>query len=197
MGNRICSVEDCGKTIHGRGLCRKHYCRWSRHGDAEAPVRVVHDGDAQQRFWAKVVKSAGCWIWTGALNKRGYGHYWADGKHVLAHRYSYESSVGVNIPDGMQLDHRCHTPACVNPGHLRIATSKQNNENYGPESTRARSGVRGVDWHKPSGMWRARVQHNGKCVYSQLFSNLEDARAAAIENRKRFHTFNDADRTAK
>jgi hypothetical protein len=197
VGNRICSIKDCGKAIHGRGLCRKHYCRWQRHGDAEAPVRVVHEGDVIQRFWSKVDKSKGCWTWKGAVNKRGYGHYSADGKDVLAHRFSYQLVTGVPIPDGMQLDHRCHNPGCVNPEHLRMATALQNNENYQPKYTQAKSGVRGVDWHASSGMWRARVQHKGKCVYSQLFRNLEDARAAAIENRKRFHTFNDADRAAK
>lgn len=32
-GVRICSIDGCGKPIAGRGWCRRHYDRWSRHGD--------------------------------------------------------------------------------------------------------------------------------------------------------------------
>lgn len=34
-----------------------------------------------------------------------------------AHRVSYEATRG-RIPEGMQLDHLCRVPACVNPDHL-------------------------------------------------------------------------------
>lgn len=33
MGPSECQVEDCGKPSVGRGLCRKHYNRWRKHGD--------------------------------------------------------------------------------------------------------------------------------------------------------------------
>lgn len=35
-----CSVDDCEKPVVARGLCRKHYVRWSRHGDP-AIVKVI------------------------------------------------------------------------------------------------------------------------------------------------------------
>lgn len=31
----------------------------------------------EERFWAKVDKAShpdGCWVWSGSLNKDGYGH---------------------------------------------------------------------------------------------------------------------------
>lgn len=36
MAQRICSIDDCTKTVNpggGRGWCATHYMRWRRHGD--------------------------------------------------------------------------------------------------------------------------------------------------------------------
>src|SRR6476646_9186073 len=58
-----------------------------------------------------------CWIWQRSLNKQGYptGGFVRYGERVggmLAHRALFEHHVGP-IPDGMELDHLCFTPACV------------------------------------------------------------------------------------
>lgn len=72
----------------------------------------------------------GCWDWTGRLNGEGkyhrYGKLWFDGRQVLAHRHSYERSVGP-IPPGMVVMHRCDNPLCVKPDHLRVGTVADNN----------------------------------------------------------------------
>ena len=44
---------------------------------------------------------------------------------MLAHRYYYEKLRGP-IPEGMQIDHLCRLPACVNPDHLEVVTPTQN-----------------------------------------------------------------------
>jgi len=72
----------------------------------------------EQRFWARVEKTDGCWLWTGGLNKSGYAGLKVDGKTVLAHRWIYEAQVGA-IPEGMTIDHMCGVKHCVNPAHLR------------------------------------------------------------------------------
>lgn len=80
------------------------------------------------RFWAHVEKTASCWLWQGA-NGAGYGRFkmtgGRKGKLVAAHRFAYEHCVG-KIPEGLQLDHLCRTPACVNPQHLEPVTPKEN-----------------------------------------------------------------------
>jgi hypothetical protein len=82
-----------------------------------------------ERFWAKVEKTEGCWLWTGAKRHKGYGAfvYARDGEVVQgrAHRYSYEVHVGP-IPPGVFVLHRCDTPACVRPDHLFLGTNQDN-----------------------------------------------------------------------
>lgn len=72
-----------------------------------------------------VVDAMGCWIWKKRLI-RGYGAVAADGRDQLAHRWTYEKLVGP-IPTGLDLDHLCRQPACVNPAHLEPVTRAENN----------------------------------------------------------------------
>jgi hypothetical protein len=70
-----------------------------------------------ERFWSKVKKTKGCWLWTASTRNGGYGQFWIPPRVQVAHRVAYEWLVGP-IPDGTELDHLCRTPACVNPDHL-------------------------------------------------------------------------------
>lgn len=81
------------------------------------------------RFWEKVmpVTESGCWIWTGAVNDRGYGQMRAVQKRetIYAHRLAYKTFMG-EIPDGLELDHLCRVPCCCNPHHLEPVTHAEN-----------------------------------------------------------------------
>lgn len=77
------------------------------------------------RFWGKVEKTETCWLWTGALNNRGYGQVRRRPHLFLAHRLAYEERYGA-IPDGLVLDHLCRVTNCVNPEHLEAVTQREN-----------------------------------------------------------------------
>lgn len=79
-----------------------------------------------ERFWSKVQKGSGCWLWTGALQRDGYAHFHGAGnKTISAHRYSYEIHVGP-IAAGMDILHSCDVRHCVNPAHLSPGTHQDN-----------------------------------------------------------------------
>jgi hypothetical protein len=110
----------------GRVLCnRQNHQRqrsWLRGFTAESWIdrRVV-----VKRFWNKVAKSDGCWLWTSVTSRDGYGLFHLDGKHQSAHRVAFVLTNG-DIPEGMELHHKCENPVCVRPDHLEVVTHKEN-----------------------------------------------------------------------
>jgi hypothetical protein len=120
MTKRTCSIPGCTQPQHGRGLCSKHYQRWQDHGD---PGREPFD--RSRRVLEKVVRGEGCWAWTANHTNEGYGVVTYCGVRTTAHRVVYQLLVGP-IPAGMQLDHLCRNPSCVNPFHLEAVSGREN-----------------------------------------------------------------------
>lgn len=142
-GEIPCSVEGCGARVRGRGLCNRHYLRVKRHGHTGLTRRAKSDEERLVAMWNKVEKRAsGCWVYTGG-GANGYGYIQYQGASRSVHRVVYGLLRGP-IPDGMQLDHLCHTTdpscpggttcghrACCNPDHLEVVTSDENKRRGG------------------------------------------------------------------
>lgn len=119
----------------------------------------------------------GCWLWTGHLVRNGYGEIAIPGGRKYVHRLAYELFVGP-IPDGMQLDHRCHSNsprcigicehrACFNPDHLEPVTARENNlrsRSLSAAHARKTSCPNGhpYDYATPTGRRRCRTCDNAK-----------------------------------
>lgn len=73
------------------------------------------------------IDANGCWLWKLRRDRGGYGRTKVScgGNNGLAHRVSYQQSVGT-IPAGLDLDHLCRVRACINPEHLEPVTRQVN-----------------------------------------------------------------------
>lgn len=83
---------------------------------------------APERFWERVSRGDGCWEYQGEIINTGYGTVRiGDGKHILAHRYSWMVSHGP-IPEGLKVLHHCDNKKCVRPDHLFLGTLSDNTQ---------------------------------------------------------------------
>jgi len=87
----------------------------------------------EKRFWSKVVKTPGCWIWVGSTVTDGRGQLAATGVargsgrkggKVLATHVSWFLQYGV-WPK-LRMLHKCDVPSCVRPLHLYEGTDSDN-----------------------------------------------------------------------
>lgn len=116
-------------------FCSKRCClAAARHAHAaRKPKPKPWQPSIKDRLHAKLVYQplTGCLLWTGCLGKGGYGSFRmpvaleAETGLIVAHKFVYERWVGP-VPEGLELDHLCNTPACCNPDHLEPVTHAEN-----------------------------------------------------------------------
>lgn len=133
---KICRFPECGRTnIIAKGLCYSHYeqqragkelyplCLTVRHHGS--PPRIVYEERPCSEWGIRNGLTTPCRIWTGRLDKDGYGIVSFNNKNAKLHKYVYERDIK-KVADGLVLDHQCHVRACCNPEHLREVTNVVN-----------------------------------------------------------------------
>ncbi len=85
----------------------------------------------------------GCRNWI-RYRSHGYGSFSWQGKHLAAHRASWEDANKTQIPKGFQVCHSCDNRACIEPEHLWLGTHQDNQKDKmakgrgrGPRGTEA------------------------------------------------------------
>lgn len=125
-----CVCEVCGTAFSvypadirkGGGLCCSTPCRNRR-------LAERNRRDIVESFWAHVDKTTSCWLWTGGVNRDGYGQLSRNRTTIRANRLSWEIHYGV-IPPKMLVLHDCpggDNPRCIHPDHLWLGTDADNN----------------------------------------------------------------------
>lgn len=177
-----CSVDGCENRRYARTYCGSHYSRWYRHGSPLAGRKMP--GASGVAFWSSTEAHGDCLIWTAGKNGNGYGRLWVDGRMAYAHRRAWELAHG-EIPDGMVVDHTCHTKLCVKPGHLRLVTPQNNAWNQDGARGNTASGVRNVRRMKNG--WQVRITKDGTEHHFGTYPSIETA--ALVAEAKRTELF--------
>ena len=191
-----CAVEGCERDAHRIDLCNSHYLRKLKYGDPTMGGAPRDRRPLAERIASRcTVTPSGCWEWTGALDKSGYGYLSAKGLPTKsAHRLSYMLATGKT--EVSMLDHKCRNRKCINPEHLREVTHSENSQNQAVLRD-SRSGYRGVAWHEASQSWHVVVGHRGRVHSGGYFRDVHEAGMAATHLRNELYTHNEEDRWAR
>ena len=79
-------------------------------------------------MYKEIDPETGCWLWTGACNKDGYGVTYYQGKVILAARLSLHLYKNFDLNGKLEACHEtfCKNKNCFNPEHLRPDTHLAN-----------------------------------------------------------------------
>lgn len=149
-----CSIDECPRPAHGRGMCRSHYMKMWRYGNPHEPGRRPGSpkGTRLRPLLPRLegrwtVDTSGCWLWIGD-KRNGYGSVWVNGRRDYAHRAIYTEFVAP-IPAGLVVRHSCDTRACVNPTHLLIGTQADNLHDMAERGRWRNQHAAGPNWSAP------------------------------------------------
>lgn len=87
---------------------------------------TLSSSDIQRIFSRVDIDSPdGCWLWTGARDRLGYGYVRYQGTVVNLHRLVFAWLVAPLSDKGRKgnapvLHHVCENPSCCNPAHLKL-----------------------------------------------------------------------------
>lgn len=85
--------------------------------------RIV--GNDLARLRSYTIEADGCWAWLGSKTKDGRPVIWFRGRLRMASIVAHTLYIG-DVPDGIEVCHRCDNPECTNPEHLFLGTRREN-----------------------------------------------------------------------
>lgn len=116
---------------------------------------------------------------------KGYMTVALDGRKWLAHRLAWLHVYG-DWPVG-PIDHLNRDSSDNRIENLRIATAQENAQNKRRARKDSQSGLMGAVWLAANKKFRARIQVDGKSIHVGMFATAEEAHAAYLAAKQKYH----------
>ena len=154
---------------------------------------LTYDPDTGEFRWrVRRGGSANSGVIAGARNSEGYVQIQIDANKHKAHRLAWLYVHGEHPTEIDHINRVKHDNRIVN---LRSVTHAQNGQNQKRPKNNT-SGHIGVDFHKRSNRWRARIKIDGKLTDIGYFDTKEAAALARANAEQTYLPFRTADATA-
>ena len=110
--------------------------------------------------------------WKWRLNKRGYilRSTMINNKYTVIHMHR----IIIKCPSEKMVDHISGNKSDNRKNNLRICNNLENSWNRAISKLNS-SGYKGVNWHKASKKWEARIGFKNKRIHLGFFKNIKDA----------------------
>ena len=137
------------------------------------------------RKGAKISNAKNVGKTVGYIESCGYLSASLCGKRHLVHRIVWKMVYGTDAE--LSIDHIDQNRTNNAPSNLRLATKSENARNVSSARSSSKSGVLGVHFSQRLNKWRAEICINKKNIYLGLFNDLESAKEAYLEAKKKYH----------
>lgn len=121
-----------------------------------------------------------CWIWPRAINGSGYGVVRIGSRVYGVHCAAWMANAGEQVPDGLEIDHKCNVPACCNPDHLQAVPHAENTR----LAMVRRAALRPPKTVIPSGSIRVRPAAKGDAKFAVLFRDMGKQRSRTFDTEQ-------------
>lgn len=107
------------------------------------------------------------------------GALYAPRKQIKLHR------LITNAENGYDVDHINHDTLDNRVENLRVVTRSGNIQNINVRKD-SNSGIQNVTWNKKREKWLVRIRKDGKCLFQEWYSDIEEAKKAAALARHKY-----------
>lgn len=150
----------------------------------ELKRQLLYDPQTGVFIWLVPISNIRAGDVAGSIDHEGYRIISINSKRYRANRLAWFYVHGV-WPEG-EIDHKSRNKGEDRIDNLRPATTSQNQCNRGKQRNNT-SGHKGVNWHKPTKKWEAKLNVKGTKIHLGYFANLEVAAKTYADAALKYH----------
>lgn len=147
----------------------------------------MRDDILTKAFFDNTTRVGDCMEWNGGVSGTGYPIATFFGRREPAHRVAFALANG-RTPAGLFVCHHCDNPRCVNPAHLFLGTTEDNNRDFDEKRDGAEASKHLPNFHRKHGAYYIVVPNDGKRKWIRLSADYHKATRKYFEFQRQVST---------